>query len=113
VEQRATVSDFRHESQTALVVSFETLTGWQKSAENNGLLSAGCLVSSLTGYHAHNSLRLEQASLSLTVAQLSPVEEEVATAAVWIAAQWYLGPTSYNLHYGSLAQSVFLSAQAL
>jgi hypothetical protein len=56
---------------------------------------------------------LEQASLSLTVAQLSPVEEEVATAAVWIAAQWYLGPTSYNLHYGSLAQSVFLSAQAL
>jgi hypothetical protein len=42
--QRATVSDATQPFQIALVVSLETLTGWQKSAENNGILSSGLSV---------------------------------------------------------------------
>jgi hypothetical protein len=41
--QRAAVSVLAQPSQTDFSVSLETLTGWQKSTENNGILLSGLI----------------------------------------------------------------------
>ena len=64
----------------------ETTTGWQKSTENNGLVSTG--VVDLTSSHLHVSFKLEQSPITLMFLQLSAATGMVVS----IETQWYCGP---------------------